>query len=43
MLLVFKFLFKNSSENFSPRPHAHEVSRYWAVAGKKEEKIESVV
>jgi hypothetical protein len=23
--------------NFSPRPHAHEVSRYRAVADKKEE------
>ena len=34
---LFFFLI-NSSENFPPRPNAHEVSRHRAVTGKKEEK-----
>jgi hypothetical protein len=38
ILLVVKFFLINSSENFSPRPNAHKVSRYRAVTGKKEEK-----
>jgi len=33
-----KFLFNHPSENFSPCPHAHKVSRWRAVTGKKEKK-----
>jgi len=31
----YQISFLNLSENFPPRPHVHEVSRYRAVTGKK--------